>query len=161
MPDFDAAGSQLPVAGDGGTEGRLVGHFVGCRKQRRPVIDDGRQVAREVGVDRRDRFVDEVGVEEHRALAGLGEDVELIAHVAANGACVGTHRNAGQAHAIEGAKVGDEHALERGSRAGLVEVEGVGVLHQELARAHGAEAGPHLVTELPLDVVEVERQILV
>ena len=45
--------------------------------------------------------------------------------------------------------------------AGLVEVEGIGVLHQELARAHDAEAGAHLVAELPLDVIEVQRQILV
>ena len=45
--------------------------------------------------------------------------------------------------------------------AGKVEVEGIGVLHQELAPAHQPEARPHLVAELPLDVIEVERQILV
>ena len=43
----------------------------------------------------------------------------------------------------------------------MVEVERIGVLHQELARAHHAEARPHLVAELPLDVVEIERQVLV
>ena len=45
--------------------------------------------------------------------------------------------------------------------AGVVEVEGIGVLHQEFASAHQAEARPHLVAELPLDMVEVERQVLV
>ena len=47
------------------------------------------------------------------------------------------------------------------ARADLVEVERIGVLHQELARAHHAEAGPDLVAELPLDMIEIERQILV
>ena len=46
-------------------------------------------------------------------------------------------------------------------RAGLIEVERVGVLHQEFAAAHQAEARAHLVAEFPLDVIEVERQILV
>jgi hypothetical protein len=47
------------------------------------------------------------------------------------------------------------------ARAGLVEIEGIGVLHQEFAAAHDAEAGAHLVAELPLDMVEIERQVLV
>ena len=44
-------------------------------------------------------------------------------------------------------------------RAGLVEIEGIGVLHQEFAPAHHAEARAHLVAEFPLDVIEVERQV--
>ena len=47
------------------------------------------------------------------------------------------------------------------ARADLIEVERIGVLHQKFARTHHAEAGPHLVTELPLDVIKIERQILV
>ncbi len=42
-----------------------------------------------------------------------------------------------------------------------VQVEGIGILHQEFARAHGAEARADLVAELQLDVIEVERQVLV
>ena len=61
----------------------------------------------------------------------------------------------------KGAQVGDEHAVIGVLGAGEVEVERVRVLHQELAAAHQAEARPHLVAELPLDVVEIERQILV
>src|SRR5690606_2076076 len=41
------------------------------------------------------------------------------------------------------------------------QVEGVGILHEELAPAHDAETRPDLVPELPLDVVEITRQILV
>ena len=40
-------------------------------------------------------------------------------------------------------------------------MEGVGVLHDELARAHDAKARPHLVAELGLDLVEVHRQLAV
>ena len=41
------------------------------------------------------------------------------------------------------------------------QVEVVAVLHQELAAAHHPEAGADLVAELPLDVVEGQRQVLV
>ena len=71
------------------------------------------------------------------------------------------HRDRGQPHAREGAQIGDEHPVVGDARGGRVEIEGIGVLHQEFARAHDAEAGPHLVPELPLDVIEIARQILV
>ena len=71
------------------------------------------------------------------------------------------HRDRPQSHAREGAQVGDEHAVVGVLGALEVEIERIGVLHEELAPAHQAEARPHLVAELPLDVVEVERQILV
>jgi hypothetical protein len=45
------------------------------------------------------------------------------------------------------------------TRAGEIEVEGISVLHQEFARPHGAEARPHLVAELPLELIEIERQV--
>ena len=45
--------------------------------------------------------------------------------------------------------------------AGVVDVEGVAVLHRELAAAEQAGAGPRLVPELGLDLVERERQVLV
>ena len=46
-------------------------------------------------------------------------------------------------------------------RAGLVDVERVRILHEEFTAAHQAEARAHLVAEFPLDVIEIERQILV
>ena len=41
------------------------------------------------------------------------------------------------------------------------EVERIGVLHDELSRAHHTEARADLVTEFRLDLVEVDRQLLV
>ena len=43
----------------------------------------------------------------------------------------------------------------------FVEMKRVAVLHQELARAHHAEAGPDLVAELQVDLIEVAGQLLV
>ena len=98
---------------------------------------------------------------EHLALAGLGEDDELVAEVAADRPGIGAHRDRLEAEPREGAQIGDEHLVVGMPRAGLIDVERIGVLHQELAPAHQPEARPHLVAELPLDVIEVERQILV
>ena len=42
-----------------------------------------------------------------------------------------------------------------------VEIEGVGVLHDEFPRAHHAEPRADLVAELRLDLVEVDRELLV
>ena len=98
---------------------------------------------------------------EDLALAGVGQNDEFVAEVAADRAGVGAHRDRLQAHAREGAQIGHEHAVVGRLGALVVEVEGIGVLHQEFAAAHDAEARPHLVAELPLDVVEVERQVLV
>jgi hypothetical protein len=41
----------------------------------------------------------------------------------------------------------------------MIEVKGVGILHQEFARAHDAETGSDLVAHLVLDLVQVERQL--
>ncbi|MNX69365.1 hypothetical protein D3C86_1005820 [compost metagenome] len=78
-----------------------------------------------------------------------------------DGAGIGLHRTEVQTHAGEGGAVGGVHLLVGLDQRGLVDVEGVGILHQELAAAHHAETGTHLVTELGLDLVEVERQLLV
>ena len=46
-------------------------------------------------------------------------------------------------------------------RARLVEIERIGILHQEFTSTHQPEARAHLITEFPLDVIEVEREVLV
>ena len=71
------------------------------------------------------------------------------------------HRDRLEAEPGKRAQVGDEHAVVGGARAVRRQVERIGVLHQELAAAHHAEARADLVAELPLDVVEVLRQVLV
>ena len=98
---------------------------------------------------------------EDLALAGLGQDDEFVAQIAADGAGVGPHGHRLQAEAGEGVQIGHEHAVVGSAGGSLVDIEGIGVLHQELPPAHHPEPGAALVAELPLDVVEVLRQVLV
>ena len=100
-------------------------------------------------------------VVEHLALPGGSEDDELVAQLAADRAGVGAHRDRAHAEPLEGAQVGQHHAAVADHRARVVQVDAVGVLHQELAPAHHPEARAHLVAELPLDMVEHLRQLAV
>ena len=84
-----------------------------------------------------------------------------MAEFAADGAGVGDHGDRLHAEALEGAHIGQHHAAIAQHRAIVIQVEAVAVLHQELAPAHDAEAGPHLVPELPLNLIGDLRQLLV
>jgi len=53
------------------------------------------------------------------------------------------------------------HLLIRNAHAVFVQVERIGILHDELARTHYAETRPDLVAEFRLHLVEVDRQLLV
>ncbi len=66
-----------------------------------------------------------------------------------------------EAAAREDALVGVVHVPVAPVRARRVHVERIGVLHQELLRAHEAEARPRLVAVLPLDLVDRQRQLAV
>ncbi len=96
-----------------------------------------------------------------RVLAGFGEHLEFVRRVAADGSGVGGHRAKLQAQPREDARIGVVHRLVGAQHARLVGVERVGVLHDELARAHHAEARPDLVAELGLDVIEIHRQLAI
>ena len=87
--------------------------------------------------------------------------MKLLADIPADGPGVRAHRAEGEPRAGEDARVGIEHGAIAGRERGRIEVEGVSVLHEELARAHDTKARPHLVTELGLDLVEVYRQLAV
>ena len=101
------------------------------------------------------------GVVEDFALAGRREDDELVTELAADRAGGRLHRHRLDAHALEGPEISEHLRVIREARARLVEVEAVGVLHQELAPAHHAEARPHLVAEFPLDMVEQFGQVAI
>ena len=94
-------------------------------------------------------------------LAGIGQHMELMGVAAADAAGVGQYRAKLHAQAPEDVAVGGVHALIGCGEAGLVDVERIGVLHEEFARAHHAEAGSDFVAELGLDLVEVGGQIAV
>ncbi len=87
--------------------------------------------------------------------------MEFVAHGAADGAGIGEHCAELQFETGEDAFVGPIHVPVFGFQPLGIDVERVRVLHQELARAHDAESRADLVAELPLDLEEVERQLLV
>ena len=79
----------------------------------------------------------------------------------AHGAGHGVDDDVVQAQAGEDPLVGVAVGLVGGGQAGVVDVEGVGVLHDELAAADDAGAGAGLVAVLGLDLVDDGRQVLV
>ncbi len=95
----------------------------------------------------------------HQVLAGVGPDHELGGLAAAHGAGVSLHRHELQAAAGEDPLVGPPLVLVAQVEAGPVHVEGVGVLHGELADPEQAGLGPGLVAELGLDLVPDLRQL--
>jgi hypothetical protein len=66
-----------------------------------------------------------------------------------------------EAEPVEDPDVGLAMPVVGGVQAGVVDVEGVGVLHHELAAAQDSGAGTGLVAVLGLDLVERQRQVLV
>ncbi|MND98688.1 hypothetical protein D3C80_910500 [compost metagenome] len=101
-------------------------------------------------------------VAEHDVVfTGLGQYVELVGAGTADGAVVGFYRAELQAQTGEHVAVGLVHAVVGDLQRRLVGVEGVGVLHDEFAAAHQAEAWADFVTEFGLDLVQVDRQLLV
>ncbi len=102
-----------------------------------------------------------IGAGQDEILAGLGGDHELLTGGTADRPAVGLDGHGPQTAALEDASVGPVHRLVGAAQAGLVRVEGVGVLHDELPAPHQAEAGPDLITELGLDLIQADRQLAV
>ena len=98
---------------------------------------------------------------DHVILARFGGHHELVRLVAAHGARVGLDREVAQPAAVEDAAVGAVVLVVGGVEAVVVHVEGVGVLHEELAHAQQAAFRPRLVAELGLDLVPDLGKLLV
>ena len=94
-------------------------------------------------------------------LAVLGDGQELLAGRAAHRAGHRLHDHVLEAEPVEDLDVGVAVRVVGLLQPGVVDVEGVGVLHHELAAAQEAGPGPRLVAVLGLDLVEAERQVLV
>ncbi len=159
LPDLDPA--RLLEARAGGGFERGVALLVGRGIVGVQPVDIGLQRRRVVGIDVERARLLPILVVEDAALAGRRDDVELVAEVAADRPGVGAHRDRVHPHRREGPQVGDEHPVVAVPRRGEIDVEAVGILHQELAPAHDAEARADLVAELPLDLIEDARQVAV
>ena len=94
------------------------------------------------------------GAVQDAVLARGREDHELVRVVAADRAGVRLDRMGVEAAALEDAEVRVVHLPVGDVRVLRREVEGVGVLHDELLATHEAEARADLVAELRLDLVD-------
>ncbi len=92
---------------------------------------------------------------------GVGVDHELLRGGAAHGSGVCFYGDEGEAAAGEDAAVGVVVLVVGEIEAGFVDVEGVGVLHDELADAEEAGFGAGLVAEFGLDLVPDLGELLV
>ena len=135
-----------------------VGRLLGVRG-RRLVVRRGRGRGRVDGLDV--GGVVAAGAAHVGVLAdgGLGE--ELLGLRAAHGAGLGLDDDVLEAELVEDPDVGVAVLLVARVEAGVVDVEGVAVLHHELAAAQQPGAGPCLVAVLGLDLVDRQRQVLV
>jgi hypothetical protein len=43
----------------------------------------------------------------------------------------------------------------------FIDIEAIGILHNEFASTHDAEARPNLISELGLDLIEIERHLAI
>jgi len=66
-----------------------------------------------------------------------------------------------EAEALKYRGIGRVHAGIAGIQSGLIEIERIGVLHDELTGAHDTESGPDFIAKLGLYLVEIDRQLLV
>ena len=127
----------------------------------------GRHIGIRHGVgDRHAHGLDVRGIAAVRAadvgvLAVLGGREELLGLAAAHRAGHRLDDDVVEAEPVEDADVGVAVQLVGLVEPGLVEVEGVGVLHDELAAAQDAGARTRLVAVLGLDLVDRQRQVLV
>src|SRR6056297_2259364 len=80
---------------------------------------------------------------------------------AADAAGVCQYRSERQPQALEDCRVGGMHYVVRFAKRVGACVEGVGVLHEELARPHDAEPRTYLVTHLGLDLVKIQRELAI
>ncbi len=158
MPGAVVAGVLLVEVGDqrvdrGGVGGRLRvgGRRVGVGlRARRPDLhglDVGGVVA--------------VGAAHVGVLAHGGLRQELLGLGAAHGSGGRLDDDVLEAELVEDPDIGVAVLLVALVETGVVDVEGVGVLHHELAAAQEAGPGSRLVAVLGLDLVDRERQVLV
>ena len=96
---------------------------------------------------------------EDRVLSSVGEDHELVRFGAADVASVGLDLGVAEPATLKDPTVGCFHRPVGGIEVLCICVEGVGVLHDELAPPHEPEARPDFVPEFCLNLVEIDREL--
>ena len=106
------------------------------------------------------RVVGAVG-EDHIVFAALRQHLEFMRGAAADGAGISLYRAEIQPHTAEDFAVSGVHRIVGFLQRFLRSMERVRIFHQEFAGAHHAETRAHFVAEFGLDLIEVQRQLLI
>src|SRR6185369_6347220 len=126
-------------------QGPRFGMFFCFDEPRFGLFDIGRIVA---GTARDDRI-----------LSRIGQHHEFMGPVPADRAGVGLDGTEFETATLKDPAIRLIHLFVGDISTLFVSVEGVGILHDELAAAHQTETGPDLVAELGLNLVEIERHL--
>ncbi len=102
-----------------------------------------------------------VGAIGDEVFAGIGQYMKLVRGRAPDRTRVRRHGTEFETEPGENPAVSVIHGLVGGGEAVTSCVKGIGVLHQEFACAHHAEARADFVAEFHLDLVEVDRQLAI
>ncbi len=97
----------------------------------------------------------------HQVFAGVGRHHELVRLAAAHGAGMRLDHQVLESAAVEDAAVGVVVPVVGNVEAGLVHVEAVGILHQELPHAQHAGFGSRLIAKLGLNLIPDLGKLLV
>ena len=93
--------------------------------------------------------------------ARVRDHLELMRPIPTDGARVGGHRTELQAQALKDARIRRKHPVIGLACALHVPVEGVGILHRELAPAHHPKTWTTFVAKLRLNLIEILGQLAV
>ena len=89
----------------------------------------------------------------------IGDHLEFIRAVAADGTRVSRDRTEHETRAVENTAVGVKHRFVALAGSVSITVERVTVLHDEFTAAHHTETGTALIAELRLNLEEIHRQL--
>ena len=157
VPNLDATGNEELGFGNGAGVGIVL--VVRRRIERRPGLEDRFEIAFVIDGLAARIHVEQAPVGKHLGFACRRENHEFMRKITADRTGFGQHGDRLQPHARIGPQVGDEHGVVGALGGFEIQIEGIGVLHEELAPPHDAKPRPDLVAEFPLDMVEILRQI--
>ena len=114
-----------------------------------------------IDITRAKADISHLTVIEHFTFTGLGQHQKLMRIIPTDGAGISAHRNRLQAHPLIRAQIADQMTVIGMQRILFGEVEIIAVFHQKLAAPHHPKAWAHFVAELPLHLIQRQRQVFI
>ena len=125
MTNLNAAGTDPFILRYLGLKPGAIVHLVRCRVLARPAIDESLNLFSriEINVFAQNIIIEQFLMAENLAFAGFRQNNELVAHITADGAGIGPHRNGLQSHACVCPQIRDEHFVISNAARFRIEIE--------------------------------------